>query len=74
MAIQQPRRCQQPGAQRQVGQPHRPCHFAQRGGVRLLAGLLLIWLALPTGTVKNHYGACDRILYFRPRPAALVHG
>jgi nucleoside-diphosphate-sugar epimerase/uncharacterized membrane protein len=40
----------------------------------LIAGLLLIWLALPTGTVKNHYGAWDRILYFRPRPPALVHG
>jgi hypothetical protein len=47
-------------------------HSAIGAAATLAAGLLLIWLALPIGPVRNHYGAWDRVLSFRPRPRALI--
>jgi nucleoside-diphosphate-sugar epimerase len=36
------------------------------------AGVLLIWLALPPGPIKGHYGALDRVIRSRPGLAKLA--
>jgi nucleoside-diphosphate-sugar epimerase/uncharacterized membrane protein len=45
-------------------------YSATAGALTFSIGALLVWLALPGGTVKHHYGNWDRVMLFKLRSPA----